>query len=117
MRFRWISDKRANAILALGFWKFVVYRGLLRFALLGVVFVTLVGLWRDGPNTFATPWWRHGSGGFVIGGVVWAIFLWLLLKLPVHIREAACWLLALAIAAFVASVLIPDLVPANLRLL
>jgi len=112
-RFRWMSDDRVHKYLSEGFWRFLVYRGLLRFAVLGIVFITLVGLWRDGVQTFATAWWRNGSIGFVLGGIAWGVAVWLILKLPGRLREVICWILAIGIIAFVGAILVPDLFPLN----
>jgi hypothetical protein len=110
-RIRWISDDRARKFVAEGFWRFVVYRGLLRFGTGGALLVVLIGLLLESTGQFEAHWWKAGSVWFLVGGLTWGAAVWLVLGLPTRWREAICWVLAIAIAVFVGAVLFTDVFP------
>ena len=105
-RFLWMSDENAQKVLNRGFWSGLLYMGLLRFGLGGVVFLTMVGVIWNGPQAFDMAWWRKGSVGFLLGGLIGFASLWLLAKLPLLWREVICWTLAAVIIAFVGFLLL-----------
>jgi hypothetical protein len=92
-----MSDKSAHDLLAEGFWKATLYRGVLKFGIPGVLLLTVLGLIWNGTQTFELAWWREASIGFLLGGFVWGAALWLIAKSPLLVREALNWSLTLAI--------------------
>lgn len=96
----WISDESAKKFLAEGFWRFFFYRGFLGFGVSAATIVTLIGLFKDGMQTFATVWWREGTVWVLIGGLIWGAAAWLMLKLPTQIRDTICWILLIAVVGF-----------------
>ena len=93
----WISDESAKKFLTQGFWGFFFYRGLLGFGVSAAIIVTLLGLFRDGMQTFATVWWREGTVWVLIGGLIWGAVVWLILSLPIRLRDIACWIILIAV--------------------
>jgi hypothetical protein len=103
-RIRWISDDRAQKFVAEGFWKFVIYRGFLRFGIGGASLVVLIGFVLEGTGRFDAHWWKAGAVWFLAGGLIWGVAVWSVLKLPTRWRETICWILAIGIVAFVGAV-------------
>ena len=116
-RLRWISEDRANRLLAKGFWRFVIFRGLLSFGVWGVLGVSVLGYLRGGTSTFFTAWWRNGVIAFLIAGIVWALLVWLTLRLPAWLREIVCWGVLMIAIALVISIFFPHVIPAGFGLL
>ena len=101
-----MSDESAQKVLKRGFWSGLLDMGLLRFGLGGVVLLTAVGVIWNGLQVFDMAWWRKGSVGFLLGGLIGFASLWLLAKLPPLWREVVCWTLAAAITAFLGFLLL-----------
>lgn len=100
-RFRWISEERVQRFLAEGFWKFVIFRGLLRFGIGGAALLALVALLIQNTTSIEFEGWKRASAWFVVGGVIWGVTVWSVLRMPPLWREAICWILAVGILAFV----------------
>jgi hypothetical protein len=92
-----MSDKSTQELLAQGFWRTALYRGILKFGIPGVLLLTVLGLIWNGDQTFEMAWWREGSVGFLLGGFIWGAALWLIARSPLLVRETLNWSLMLAI--------------------
>ena len=93
--FRWVNDRVAQKLLAEGFAKVFVVRGLLSFGFGGAFLITAVGFLLEGSGIVQQRWWREACIGFLLGGLAWGTLLWFTVQLPSRLREPVCWIWAI----------------------